>query len=264
MKAALVVLPFVSIVAGCVGQTVDLTPGTGTSSSSLVAHRWTGYIEGYAPPSGSSKLTLTLNSASDGTLTGTLVFGDKPAPPPPSDPNVGYPPGSGSTPLDPANIEGFTYTVRNASFDGDRLRLGVSTADLWKAWCGLQQPVPAGYMIGGGSRNDSGIQDDGGGLEITTYSCDPPSYGTDDTTGECLASNVRVDCGKAALCTSMICDCTATSCTVNRSSSDVELDLALTDGRLDGSASTVPYSGMESSSSTPPIDRRNVHLTRAH
>jgi hypothetical protein len=244
------ILPFAGLLAGCRGEVLQLAPDAGSSTSTSTSElaftgKWTGYIESYVLPSGSSTLTMDFVQQPDGTITGTVTFGDAPAPPPATDPNVGYPPGSGATPLTPASIEGFPYTARQISFDGPRVRLGISTLELWKGWCALQTSVPLMLQNGLG----------------TMYGCTPVGYAT-DSSGVCYGSggSQPIDCGSAALCTAITCDCTATSCTVDRSTSDITFDMQLTGTRLDGTIATQPYVGTQSDSSTPPIDRRTVHL----
>jgi hypothetical protein len=217
--------------------------------------KWTGYIESYVLPSGSTTLSMDFVQQPDGTVTGTVTFGDAPAPPPATDPNAGYPPNSGSMPLTPASIEGFPYSATHVSFDGPRVRLGISTLELWKGWCGLQTSA------------DLMIQSSDGHV---TYGCEPRGYGTDLSSGLCYTNrspdggtSQPVDCGKAALCSYQTCDCTATSCTIDRSTPDITFDMQLAGSRLDGTIATRPYIQTTDGSSTPPIDGRVVHLIAA-
>jgi hypothetical protein len=243
------ILPFAGLLAGCRGEVLQLAPDGGSSNSTselAFTGKWTGYIESYVLPSGSSTLTMNFVKQPDGTITGTVTFGDAPAPPPATDPNVGYPPSSGATPLTPASIEGFPYTARDVSFDGPRVRLGISTLELWKGWCELQTSVQLMEQIAG----------------MPVYGCVPSGFAT-DSSGVCYGNGAPqpIDCGKAALCTALTCDCTPTSCTVARSTSDVTFDMQLTGTRMDGTIATQPYIATESDSTTPPADGRTVHLT---
>jgi hypothetical protein len=59
-----------------------------------------------------------------------------------------------------------------------------------------------------------------------------------------------------------ICACSATSCTGVTAAPDVMFDMQLVGDRLDGSAATSTYNNTYGSSSTPPLDAHNMHLTR--
>jgi hypothetical protein len=238
---------------GCTQHTLDLGADDGgandanLSTSSALAGTWKGYIESFQFPSGSGTLTFAFTRHADGSLAGTVTFGDK-ALPPPTDPNVGYPPGATYTVLSDASIEGFAYTATQISFDGMRLRLGVSTRELWAAWCGLQTPYPV--------RNGFGCLPSGS----DSFS---PASGVCSYLDEQTGNWVVGDCAKIMLCTgTTICACSATSCTGVTVAPDVMFDMQLVGDPLDGSASTSTYDFSPNSSSTPPLDAHNIHLTR--
>jgi hypothetical protein len=128
----------------------------------------------YQFPSGSTRFELELQRGSEGSgsaLVGSLSFGEGAPLPPPTDPDVGYPPGTNYLALLsygqesqglPTNedqrlplFESYPYTVSPvvwSIFDeaGDMrdglvpdgvLSMSFSTAELIDGWCGLQIPV---------------------------------------------------------------------------------------------------------------------------
>jgi hypothetical protein len=203
---------------------------------------WNGYIESYKFPSGSDAMVMNV-SLSGTTVTGTLVFGGAPAAPAPTDPNVGYPPGYGSG-MGGGNTfgfagEGFVYTIEQGHFDGSRFTFGVSTHELWSAWCKLQTTT---YL-----------QQQGTNL----YQC-LPNWGFSSGPTGCSQPNpqtgqsVPVDCGKLALCQmQMVCQCTATGCSLDPAMSvDVTFDMVVAPPKADGST-------------TGAFSDHNVHFTHA-
>jgi hypothetical protein len=249
MRIILGVMAVIAL-AGCRARTVDLggnADGGGAGSSPAVG-TWKGYVENFQFPSGSDTVTVTVTEQADQSLAATVTFGDKPAPPAPTDPNVGYPPGSGTTPLSPASIEGFVYTAHDVTFDGERLRLGVATWELWDAWCLMQQSY---------TWSKSGPP---------SYGCTPGGGGGMGSNGQCMALSassppVSVDCGKMELCINGACACSTTSCTGVTGTPDVTLDLQLSAARLDGSAATGPSPDISGYTVTPAFGGHNVHLT---
>ncbi|HEY8091570.1 MAG TPA: hypothetical protein VIF09_27080, partial [Polyangiaceae bacterium] len=139
-------------VAACGGQKVDLGGGDGGNAgddtgpeggdgASPLSGTYKGYIESFKFPDGSDTVVMTLAFATDGTVTGTVFFGDGPALAPPTDSDVGYPPGlesQGQPTLPDDLLEGFAFTVLTGKYPSPRLTLGVDPGELWKQWCGLQ------------------------------------------------------------------------------------------------------------------------------
>jgi hypothetical protein len=238
MKLAVGVLPLVALL-GCGAKALDLggesPDGGGESGSddggpsaaamgSPLDGVWTGYLENGSFPSGADGSTMTLN-LSGGVVTGTMVFGSMTPPPPPTDPNVGYPPGASFSNGIPIVGEGFPYTIEMGTFDGSRLRVGVGTREVYKGWCAIQQ---------------SFLSANGG------YTCLMTPAGADSiTTGgtSCYFTNsatqmtVPVDCGKYALCTDPdVCSCTASGCTLAPLTVDATFDMQVVGSKADGSA----------------------------
>ena len=251
------------VLAACGGEKVDLggTDGGGTAESgsdgsgsssgggsgdaggSPLDGTWTGYIESYALPSGSDVLSMTFADQGSGPTTGTVTFGTQPAPPPPTNAAVGYPPSVTDWQTAKGFLgEGFVYTALDLQLASPRVQLGVVSKELWKTWCGLQQPYS-------GTSN--------------VYGCLPPDWGCGGPGPGCMETNlagqmVSVDCGQLALCRGApcegnigpVCQCSATSCTVDVTVPDITFDLQLSTGHLDGSMTGLASSVL------------NIHLTK--
>jgi hypothetical protein len=231
--------------AGCAGmedlgatdeasQNLEATPALPFyEQSDQFAGRWIGQAEEplaleqpgasspvYRFPSGSSQIVLELDWEDDPDsfpgLTGTIVFGAGAAPPPPTDPDVGYPVGLSYVDLlayspdaDVTNVmldgaalpplEGFTYSISNVGSFAERrqeddfdyaadgvTRLAYVTSEYLEPWCTLQTPASDGQ----------------GG-----YYCLPQTFGNfTDEAGQCvlrssqLDQGAPVDCDKMFLC----------------------------------------------------------------
>jgi hypothetical protein len=200
--------------SACGGHTLDVGSTDGGPSAAADPGQngatgatgpvWNGVLENAQFSNGSNRLEMTLSVASDGTATGTLLLGDGTLLQPPTDPNVGYPPGVTFPHFGPRGFfEGFPYTMLEGKLRGSTLTFRVGEYELWKQWCSMQK--------GSFERFDP----DGGAV----YSCAPNASPiavsdvacaiTDPTTMQ----SVPIDCGKAALCDST-CDCSATACRV--------------------------------------------------
>ena len=176
---------------------------------------WTGYFENFKFASGSDSVKLTLDQ---GTLT--LVVGAEPAPPPATDPTVGWPPGidldithiGNGFVFGARSIEGFRYTAHDVHWAGQRLTFKVAADEAYQGWCALQ----TSYYV-----NDTGY-----------YNCTPGSGGSagpdlsmctsEDNQG---TKRTPVSCAQAWLCSH--CACTADSCggaTVRNMSFDITFD----------------------------------------
>jgi hypothetical protein len=250
-----------ALVLGCSGHVVELgTSGDGggggggddggSSGVNPLSGTYKGYIESFKFPDGSDTVIMSLTFADDGKVTGTVFFGDSPALAPPTDPNLGYPPGYTGLP-DPgrSTLESFAFTVLGAIYASPRVTLGFDANELWKAWCGTQTTIYPKYngesdggcgpLIGYGCLPDIGYGQGTGGC--TWYSCDQPA-------------NTPVDCGKLALCGGQgpnPCTCTATSCTVSAPvTPGITFDMQLVSGALDGSEQGIGGSAL------------NVHLVK--
>jgi hypothetical protein len=236
------------------GQPADAQAESDASATDAPANplsgTYKGYIESFKFPDGSDTVVMTLTFASDGTVTGTVFFGDGPPLAPPTDPNVGYPPSAGG-PMGPggATIEGFDFTVIGGVYAAPRLTLQIQHSEIWKKWCEIQTMIYPKYNG----------ESDGGCGNLLGYDC-LPNAATMFGGSNCAWSScdqpmwTPVDCGKLALCAMPggICKCTSTSCTIPVGPmGDISFDMQLMAGALNGSTT-----GLQGS---PAL---NVHLTR--
>ncbi|MGD0679830.1 MAG: hypothetical protein ABSC94_30970 [Polyangiaceae bacterium] len=248
----------------------DAGPWDAGASLSPLLGVWSGYVENYAFPSGSDALLLTFTTQADGTIAGTLTFGQESAPAPPVDPTVGYWPNgaapAGLWPGEPyGNIEpvaeGFSYTVESVQFDGSRLRFSVNPIEEYKPWCELQtsysdptQPCSyncapnAGWVPLGLA--DAGLLPDGA----------PPPYNGNSTSNTWTSlydpdggPTITMNAGRVTLClappSGRVCSCWLGGCTGNVE--NTTFDMAVTTGHLDGSF--LPFQGSD----------HNIHFTSA-
>lgn len=182
-------------------------------------------VPAYLFPSGSSQIVLELRydeGSSNGDVVGTIAFGEGEPPPPPVNPDIGYPVGlsyqellsysepaafqfSGVLddykPLPP--LEGFVYSIRygylltetppanEVGVPDGVLRINYNTSEYLAPWCELQTP----------------LSDAEGG-----YTCMPRIQGNPygQVPGECMITRLEadgtvheeepIDCDKAFLC----------------------------------------------------------------
>jgi hypothetical protein len=224
------------------------------------AASWDGYAEAYTfTPDGSDRVRLTI--AANGQ--GSLEVGNQTLVAPPTDPNLGYPPGT-EDPKDtttPPVWEGVLYPIDGAQVQTNRIQVGIKPNDYYAAWCALQTPSAFAYQTSPADGGPPGLQvetlvpiDAGAGATDaasgTLYFACPFSGGAESNPGTpdamCVGENGQdlfpVDCGKFYLCNMMVCACTATSCTSSPlvasgsapSQYPVELDAA-----LDGTGKTL-------------------------
>ena len=256
------------VVAACGGHTVNLGQsgdggapsgddaggGSGSSSgsgSNPLSGTYRGYIESFKFPDGSDTIVMTLAFAADGTVTGTVSLGAAALLAPPTDPDVGYPPGYRETsPPDSSvsTLEGFAFTVLGGTFAAPRLTLGLDPNELWKQWCQIQTTTYPQYNSA----------PDGGCGAMTGFGCLPSvayqqNGSTCSWTSCSVPASTPVDCGKLALCEGPLgpCTCTATACSVPAPASPgITFDVQLNAGALDGSEMGIGGSVL------------NVHLVR--
>jgi hypothetical protein len=188
---------------------------------------WVGHFVNHQLQDGSDMLTLTVQFAQDGTVTGALLLGDGAILAPPTDPNVSYPPYT--TYFSVTAVEGFPYTIRDGTKSGSTVTLRVLENETWSQWCALQTSYP---------------KPDGGGALEFPYLCNPPGNIEVNPTGCSLTDpatmkTMPVDCNKYILC-NYVCQCTATGCSLNLSANRPEylgLSLVLTGDVATGTTS---------------------------
>jgi hypothetical protein len=153
---------------------------------------------------------MTLSVGPDGVATGTLLLGDGALLAPPSDPNVGYPPGT-QFPTFPSPLgffEGFPYTMLDGHLNGSKLTFGLADAELWAQWCSLQ-------------KLSSASPDPDGGV---MYRCGA------GTNGDPSVSHFY-------LCSTYACDCSATACRGSQIAPNLSFDLTISGTTADGDIS---------------------------
>jgi len=220
-------------------------PDVPPAASSTVTGKWVGYIESYKLPSGSDAVTIELTELTDGSAIGTVIFGTKASPPPPTDPKVRYPsnlvasfPGGGT---DTFYGEGFRYTMGLGKVSGKRLTMRINPGQLWKVWCELQTSYNGGSSASGtwGCLPNWGFT-----------CCDPgPCSQPDPTTGK----SVPRDCGQLYLCSvHYVCSCDEKGCTVPGPDAigGLAFDVTVVADEMNGSISGL-------------FGDKNVHLLRA-
>jgi hypothetical protein len=195
-------------------------PGTGPAQS------WTGYVENFKFGSGSDRVRLVFTADDSGQIAGTVTFGNGIAPPPATDPDVGYPPGmNGTTSMPNEYLEGPSYAIRSGSLQSNRLRLTIDMIELWTGWCALQ-PAPT----------------DGSETCIPNHFF---SFDSDATHTTCILhptaeESVPFNCVKWDLCMmSMACKCSPAGCVANYEDSGYKtsFDVFLANGTGSGSMS---------------------------
>jgi hypothetical protein len=226
--------PFVLEIGSFYGRWV----GTAEDVLAFAAEPGTG-PEAYRFPSGSNQIVLEL-SDTNGISVGTLTFGEGSVPPPPVDPNVGYPVGVDYAELLRYSIddsapftgnlaflrgqlpphEGFPYPLIRPDADtyapvtDGLLRMDYFVNALFDEWCALQTPHP-NPSTGFGCNAGSAIDDvENGGCRLVSF----PEHVCDEATGECELAPLEelgpVDCNKAFLCEDAFprCECWESGC----------------------------------------------------
>jgi hypothetical protein len=182
---------------------------------------WTGYIENYqAARAPSDVINVSFASDPSGVVVGTMTFGTGAAPPPATDPNVGYPPGLPLPIAQPYIAVGFPYTMANGSLVGQRLRFQLRPAELWTGWCGLQVPT-----------DDSGFCVPNWGYSTSA------DFKTCSMIDPVTNQSVAVDCAKTFLCMppAWVCTCSSTTCYPNFMNGDLSVDVTFADPTASGS-----------------------------
>ena len=184
--------------AGVSGSTGG-SAGTGATASVNCVGEWKGYVDGFAFDDGTNTVTITVDSVTP-EVSGHIRFGEKELLSPPTDPDVGYPPGITYFTTNNARrvFSGFEYGLTSASCDGARLKFQALVGELWADWCALQTPIPNETYGGYQCAHAWPVQSDAGGCTQT----DPKTQ-----------EKVEVDCAQAVLCTtSNVCTCDAQGC----------------------------------------------------
>ena len=226
-------LSLVMVALGCAdGDPVNIgsTKGIGSQLSDYAA-TWTGYTQAATFSDGSDHVRLTIDPGGGGFLQ----VGDSAVFAPPSDPHLGYPPGTGSafkTTGSGPPYPGFRYPLHATVVESSRLRVGVDLNDVYKDWCALQTPIALTTNPNGG---------EGG------YGCAPSwtkiEHPLDSETCTLFSpdgSTDEVNCDWLSLCWfPSICICTADACRADLTpeGTPVTQYLLQIDGALDATGS---------------------------
>ena len=191
------------------GVAGSIASGSGTAGSGggLSSETWSGTIDGYmVAPSGSNALKLEITRDDQDGVTGKMLFGEGLLPPP-TDPNVGYPPNISLSPYPGSAsiivVEGFPYPLRTGSLSQSHLSVNVSNFAPWADWCALQtSPDGQGRCV---QNLPEQYNDDG--IHCTEGASDPINCGklwlcgleypvcTCDKTGPCKLAPLGADLG---------------------------------------------------------------------
>jgi hypothetical protein len=216
------------------------------------AATWDGYAEAFTFEDGSDRVRLTIHN--DGQ--GTIEVGDSPLLPPPTDPNVGYPPTpwnwapTGGYPIGTQLKPGFRYPLYNARVQTARIRLAADYHDVYHDWCAMQTPHLSSAVA------DPPIYQcvpDFGNINWHQSADGKTCTMTATTSGDGATEQpIPIDCVQAMVCllpvpcscdSAWLCQCDATSCWTPPPANDIypiQIDGALeSDGnKLTGTFAT--------------------------
>ncbi len=206
------------------------------ADAALAAQAWTGYIELVKFQSGSDAVRLRFSASAGGQVKGTIVFGKNAPPPAATDPAAWYPPdGYESWPA----LEGFPYTMNDATFVAGRLQFSINRQEILASWCKVQTPVPG---------TDQCLAFQGAGF--TKPSPDPRS-------NECYFINNQVtdagdpmpiqpvSCAQAQMCLiDNVCECSISACNLRvEMNTNDKFDIMLANGAGNGSTNQLGGTG---------------------
>lgn len=176
---------------------------------------WQGYAEAHDFTFGSDRMLLRIDESGEGYA----VFGEGTAPPPATNPDVGYPEGMDYMQFVTTLGEfrgGVQYPLHDVVVEDRRIRFWVTVNDLWQDWCRLQEPVLSDANSGDEPAYDL--------YPYTSWRQDGSQCYVNDNLGQPF---VQADCTKVVLHQERVCSCTATGCEPNPHTSRVEFDAAL-------------------------------------
>ncbi|WP_437982291.1 hypothetical protein [Sorangium sp. So ce117] len=196
--------------------------GGGSGAAALLVAHWEGYVENFKFRSGSDAVQLDIDTVEGSAIQGTVRFGAEPSMPPPTDPDVGYPPNPGIEVSYALGLpyEGFDFTLLGAQLSESRLRFSIAPTELWKGWCELQTPR---------------LVVTPGGLE-RTYFCESYQGYLQGSDG-CFLADQPVDCAYIDLCIKEVCHCRESGCTVDAELAEERVDFDLEFGQQEANGS---------------------------
>jgi len=237
----------IAVVSGCsqskvsIGEEPDAEVKTGIDA---FAGNWDGYIEAYSFNDGTDQVRITVNSDE----TATIRFGAHELWPPPTDPNVTFPPDFSSYVNNsiPDVWSGFSFSLNDVHAEDTRLQATAASNQVFVEWCKLQpshetnldatlnQPFSCADCPGWVASTDSSA------CIIPPESACPTRVGGTETAVTADESE-WVNClgERETLCQTYfdatgiagICRCDASGCALSNPAQNVVLDIALQDNR---------------------------------
>lgn len=148
-------------------------------------------------------LRVDIRGASEnGGVCGTLKWGEGELPPPPTDPERGWPEGV-DLPNRASALEfqlGATYTILEGGARGNQVRFTVAATEFWRPWCAILTPHWYGEF----------------------WTCIPEHVGVSFPEDSPFCSlhqrsgpDIRVELGKCNMCATGLCECNQSECTVS-------------------------------------------------
>jgi hypothetical protein len=181
-------------------------------------------------------LRIEILGASElGGVCGTLRWGEGELPPPPTDPERGWPDDERVRQMEgaPFFYEGATFTILDGGARDDQARFRVVAAEFWNDWCAILTPHWDGY---------------------SSWRCMPDHNGFSYTEGEPYCElvqeggpDVLLEVGKCVLCAPFAetCECNQAGCGASPSShaepSSAEFDLVFEADRATGTVQGGTY-----------------------
>jgi hypothetical protein len=181
----------------------DCTP----DSSLTIAGTWHGRVDSATAPFDDVTLVISGRDA-NGHVCGTYTVGAAAAPPPVSNPNVGYPASQSYGDVIAQPIDGAPLSLLKASLVGSRLSFYYAVAESRRGWCQTQRSYDAPmarscYCLPSWDSNQN----------IPTYCAliDPNG------------GNHTANCGQLSLCHGLYCTCNSTGCDATQDTTLVDL-----------------------------------------
>jgi hypothetical protein len=207
------------VALGCLGSFLMVAGCVGTEppdDTIVIEGRWAGELETGYLPSGSSRVVVDVEHAAVGEpVVASVIFGEGGPPPPPTDPETGWPVGIDPQ-LDATPVaDGFVYPSLDGTRTGSRISVDLAVTDLWAPWCALQTP----HLVAESS-------DEAQCLPNRPWTASPFECYVE---GEGDDPDALVDCLKLTLCRrTRVCECTgADGCSPSRTGLTMRLELTI-------------------------------------
>jgi hypothetical protein len=221
----------------------EVAPEAGTTWTSLLGTwtgSWTGPLDtdpSAADAPSAPSMVLSLASQTDGTIAGTVRFGEAPPPAGPATALGAYaplPPKGGATTVSfDAPFDGFVYAAHRLASDGAHVTLNVLPSELLAPWCAVQASYDWGQGQGCGCLPNWA----GGVVDAASSLCAVVNPATQ--------ANDAIPCNQVGPCTTLgaagagaypfvACVCSIGSCKVDLRGTPWAIHLALSTAALEG------------------------------